>query len=115
MTILKGNGKETAMRRHGISTVHTEWKVTQSFVAQNHWCYSVEPFRVEGGELTMAIKYPFTMLTEFNPHFTLWLSSHADKMTALWDIALCSLDTGKCFRGAHYLHHQGNNGGSIHL
>jgi hypothetical protein len=56
MTILKGNGKETAMRRHGISTVHTEWKVTQSFVAQDHWCYSVEPFRVEGGELTMAIK-----------------------------------------------------------
>jgi hypothetical protein len=42
------------------------------------------------------------------------------KMTAFWDIALCSLvGANRRFRGAYFLHHQGyhhrNDGGSTHL
>jgi hypothetical protein len=33
------------------------------------------------------------------------------KMAIFWDVAPCSLvDTDKCFRGAYFLHHQGDVG-----
>jgi hypothetical protein len=38
------------------------------------------------------------------------------KMTAFWDVALCSfVDVDRRFRGAYCLHHQGDDGGSTHL
>jgi hypothetical protein len=38
------------------------------------------------------------------------------KMMAFWGIALCGLvEVNRRFRGAYCLHHQGDDGGSMHL
>jgi hypothetical protein len=38
------------------------------------------------------------------------------KMTAFWDVALCSLiKVHQCFKGAYYFHHQDDSGSSTPL
>jgi hypothetical protein len=81
-------------------------------------CQQLQKSHFSYNENTEFLHYIFYNITGFVPQW--YLNHHMQrkgnlKKTAFWDIALCSLEVDRRFRGVYCLHNRPGKGGSTQL